>query len=310
MKNTITIAIPVYNGEKYISEALMSIVDQTRKVDQILICDNHSTDNTINIIERFIKEHLKMNIRLHQNGVNIGVDPNFNKCMELCDTQFLLILGSDDRLKTDAIEKQIKLFEKVPDLALVGGLYESIDNEGKTTGIPEKKDTIIFNKGEILEFMRHTGFYMQHSTITFNMKCTRRVGFYDTRYIANDERLNVTHLLKYPIAQMGEILAEARFHDEQATNDEIARYRDKILHFKANLDMAKLESSPERILDTKNAVKKWIGNQCIAVGRKNWKNHNKKGVAIKYWLFGIKQNPSIIFKSHFWKIIAVSLLNR
>ena len=310
MRNQVTVAIPVYNGEKYLPEALQSITNQTHKVDQILICDNHSTDNTIPIIEKFISEHPGHTFHLHQNEKNIGPEHNFNKCMELCDTKFLIILGADDRLKPEAVRKQLELFEEMPELALIGGHYEPIDGEGKSISKPAKKETVIFKKGDILEFMRTTGFYMQHSTIMFNMDCTRKVGFYDTRYIASDERLNVTHLLKYPIAQIGEALVDSRFHKGQATQDERSRFDDKIMHFKANMAMAKYESTPERIAETEKLLKKWVADQCVAIGRSVWKNQGNPSVAIKYWKYGIKHNPYIVFKYRFWKSIGYSLLNR
>ena len=299
MKDKVTVAVPVSNGEKYIDEALQSITNQTYKVDEILICDNKSTDSTIEIIERFIENHPETNIRLHKNEINIGADPNFNKCMELCDTKFLVILGSDDRLKPEAIEKQLRLFNKMPELGLIGGLFQAIDREGKTKSKIQKKETIIFRRGDILEFAKQTVFYMQHSTVMFNMECTRKVGFFDTRYIANDERLYVTHLLKYPIAQIGEVLAEARFHAGQETRDENARFKDKILHFKMNLGMAELESSPERILETKKILKKWVAGQCSLIGRRVTRGQHKPFIGLRYWLHGIRIYPASVFNKFF-----------
>lgn len=310
MKNTVTIAIPIYNGEKYIYEALQSIINQTIKVDKILISDNQSTDKTVNIVEAFIDEHPELSIQLHQNEVNIGCDPNFNKCIELCSTDFLVLLGSDDRLKPESVEKHLKLFKDRPDIAMAGGLFDAIDHEGNHFRKADKKPTIIFDKGDILEFMKQTGFYMQHSTIMYNMKFTRTVGYFDPNYIAPDERYSVEHLIKYPIAQIREAIADVRFHSSQVTSYEFTKFNEKVLHFEANLKMAYFESTPERKKLLNKLLKVWISKQCITIGRRVWKNNNKKSVAFKYWLFGIKHNPSIVFNYQFIKTVANSLLNR
>ena len=309
MRKTVTIAIPIYNGEKYISEALYSILNQTLKVDKILISDNQSTDNTFKIVNAFIEKHPEVNIQLHQNEVNIGCDPNFNKCIELCATDFLVLLGSDDRLKPDSVEKYLKLFEERPDIALIGGLFDSIDHNGKIFKTANKKSTIIFQRGDILEFMKQTGFYMQHSTIMYNMKYTRTIGYFDENYIAPDERFSVEHLIKYPIAQIGEAVADVRFHPTQVTSYERIRFDEKILHFKANLKMSELESTIERKKELNKLLRIWISKQCVSIGRNIWIKNSKK-MALKYWLFGIKHNPLIIFNHQFFKIIINSLLYR
>ena len=306
----ITVAIPVYNGQKYILEALHSIFDQTQKVDSIIVCDNHSTDDTVNIVNQIIDEHEEFNIKLYINDSNLGVIRNFNKCIELCTTDFLIILGVDDRLKPDTVKRHINVFKKMPELGMVGGIYDTINQDGETTNIPRKNETIIFEKGDILSFMKRTGFYMQHSTIMFNMKCTRNVGYYDFKGIAPDERFNVEHLVKYPIAQIREGITESRIHDNQVTNLERLRFEDKLLHFQANLDMAKYESTPLRRKELKNLLKVWIAAQCISIGRKVWKNYGEYGIALKYWNYGIKQNPNILIKQHFWRTIALSVLHR
>lgn len=310
MKKTITIAIPVFNGEVFLAEAIQSIIDQVYKVDQVLICDNQSTDNTVNIINQFIKNNPNYNIQLHQNETNIGCDSNFNKCIELCKTDFLVLLGSDDILKSDSIEKQLKVFMKRPDISLVGGLFDSIDQNGKTFKTPVVGTTIIFEKGDILSFMKKTNFYMQHSTIMYNMKFTRKIGYFDENYIAPDERFSVEHLFKYPIAQIRESVASVRYHSDQVTSDEFTRFDEKIQHFKANLKMAELESTPERIRKLHILLQEWISKQSISIGRSVWKKNNKKFIAVKYWFFAIKHNPSIIFDTYFLKIIINSIIHK
>ena len=298
MKSKVTVAIPVYNGERYLLEALQSIAKQTNKVNEVLISDNHSTDRTIDIIKKFTKNHPELTIRLHQNSKNIGVINNFNKCLELCNTDYLLILGADDRLKPNTLERQLNEFVKRPDLALVGGLFDTINQDGKTTIIPPKNETIVFEKGDILSFMKTTGFYMQHATIMFNMNYTRIIGYFDFIAIAPDERFSVRHLVKYPIAQIREGIIESRVHDNQETKFERLRFEDKKLHFEANLDMAEFESSPQRKKELRKSLKSWIASQSIALSQLAWKNNGKKDLGLKFWFYGLQKTPKSYFNRY------------
>lgn len=307
MKKKVTVSIPVYNGEKYILETLQSILGQNVKIDQVNICDNRSTDRTMEIIMRFIENNPQANIRIYQNEVNIGAAPNFRKCLELCDTDFMVILGADDRLRPDAIEKQMKLFKEIPELGLVGGFFQAIDHEGKMINEVEKRETIIFKHGDILELAKQTKFYFNHNTVMYNMECTRKVGLLDPKYIGSDERYYAAHILYAPIAQIGEALVEVRFHPEQETHSENSRFKDKIEHFEANLKMANLESSPERIRKTQKILKDWIAAQAIGLSHSIWKNFGEKQLAIKYWFYGLKKNPLYYFKRYTYGKIKVTV---
>lgn len=303
MKQKVTIAIPVFNGEKYILEALQSIIDQTIKVDQILICDNQSTDNTSKIINRFKKEHENWNIKLHTNKTNIGNIRNYNKCMELCQTDYLLILSSDDRLKKETIKKQLNFFETHPELALVGGVVDYINSNGEIIVHSKKSEDRIYNKGELLEFISKTRLWVQHSAVLMKTKFTNTIGFWDSKNIGGDERFWAQVLLSYPIAFLGDTLAEERRHSEQLGNREHLRYKDKILHFETNYKVANFESNPQRIKKTKKVINDWIASQSIFVSNSVWKKTGKKKLAMKYWIYGLKKNPDYYFRRYiYWKM--------
>lgn len=307
MKKKVTVAIPVFNGEKYILEALQSIAKQTITVDEVLISDNHSTDRTIDIINQFSKKHPELNLRVLRNSETVDVADNFNNCIELCSGDFLIILGADDRLKPDTVEKHLSVFKKLPDLALVGGLFDTINQDGKIIITPPNNETIIFQKGDILSYMKVTGFYMQHATIMYNMKCTRNVGYYISRTIAPDERYNVEHLVRYPIAQIREGIIESRVHEGQVTNFERLRFKEKTFHFQDNLDMAKYESTPERRKELEKLLKNWIASQSINISRVIWNNYGEKIIAMKYWFYGLKKNPNYYFNNYIFRKLKIAV---
>ena len=63
----ISIAMTTYNGEAYIEKQILSLLNQTRKADEIIICDDRSSDRTVELIEKIKQEHLLDNCRLVLN---------------------------------------------------------------------------------------------------------------------------------------------------------------------------------------------------------------------------------------------------
>lgn len=111
----VTVFIPVYNAEMYIQESLSSIINQSYKNLEILIIDDGSTDNTINIIESFEDTR----IRIIQNNVNKGLPYTRNLALDLAQGDYLAVMDADDIAFPNRIEKEIdKMLEK-DDIAVV-----------------------------------------------------------------------------------------------------------------------------------------------------------------------------------------------
>jgi glycosyltransferase involved in cell wall biosynthesis len=104
------ITIPVYNEGKFISRTIKSCLSQTVKT-QILIVDNCSTDNTIEIIDKFRKKH--SHIKLIKNSHNLGRIGNWNRCLELFEEseyQYIKYVFAGDELYPECIEEVEKAF--------------------------------------------------------------------------------------------------------------------------------------------------------------------------------------------------------
>ena len=77
----ISVVMATYNGERFIREQLLSIFNQTMSVDEIIICDDNSRDNTVQIIKDIQKEYKNIDIRLIQNNNNLGYKLNFKRAL-------------------------------------------------------------------------------------------------------------------------------------------------------------------------------------------------------------------------------------
>jgi len=114
----VSVALCTYNGEEFLAEQLTSLVNQTHPPDEIVICDDGSSDTTLEIIQSF-QANFTLPITLHRNDVSLGVFKNFQKCIGLCQYPLVFTCDQDDVWLSNKIEKHITEHEAHPQSELV-----------------------------------------------------------------------------------------------------------------------------------------------------------------------------------------------
>ncbi|MGM5630097.1 glycosyltransferase [Apibacter raozihei] len=109
----ISVAICTYNGENYLSGQLDSIVSQTVQPDEVVICDDGSTDKTHSIIEEFQSRYPSM-VKFFHNTTNLRVIKNFEKAINLCNGDIIFLSDQDDVWFPYKIETVLNHFQKKP----------------------------------------------------------------------------------------------------------------------------------------------------------------------------------------------------
>lgn len=127
----ISVAICTYNGEQYINEQLESIVNQTIQVDEVVVCDDGSTDNTIQVVQTFATQHQNISFKIIKNNINIGVRRNFEKALKLCEGEIKFLSDQDDIWMPNKAETVIEYFRKNPDKNIVMTNAVLIDENNK-----------------------------------------------------------------------------------------------------------------------------------------------------------------------------------
>lgn len=109
MKNemTVSVAMAAYNGEKYISKQLDSILMQLKKNDELVISINPSTDETENVVRLYQKNDCRIRVILCEQK---GVLANFENAIRHCKNDIIFLSDQDDVWRNDKIEKQLNFF--------------------------------------------------------------------------------------------------------------------------------------------------------------------------------------------------------
>ncbi len=116
----VSVAITTYNGEKYIIEQLTSVLNQTRPVDEVIIADDCSLDDTPKIVRSFIAEnHLSASWHFYINDYNLGYANNFKQLIYSCKGDVVFFCDQDDVWVEDRVEKMMKVMESNGDISVL-----------------------------------------------------------------------------------------------------------------------------------------------------------------------------------------------
>ena len=111
----LSVAFIVYNGSNYMEQQLDSILNQTVKVDEIVVCEDNSTDNTREILEKYNKANPGLFIILH-NTQNLGSNKNAEKAIQQCTGDIVFLSDNDDEWLPNKVERTLEYFEAHPNL--------------------------------------------------------------------------------------------------------------------------------------------------------------------------------------------------
>jgi len=129
MTDKVSIVTPVYNSADFIANTIQSVLNQTYSNWEMILADDVSTDDSVEIIKSFNDERIKL-IRLSKNS---GPAVARNKAIESATGRFIAFLDSDDVWLPDKLKNQLN-FMITTDAAVTHTAYEAIDVAGKQTG--------------------------------------------------------------------------------------------------------------------------------------------------------------------------------
>lgn len=128
----VSVVIPVFNAEKFIKEALMSMVNQTYQNLEIVVVDDCSTDESWKIVSELSKKYA--NIKIARNSTNSGIAKTVNRAIRLTKGEYLARLDADDIAMPYRISQELLYLQSHPDVVAVGGQCQIIDENSRLTG--------------------------------------------------------------------------------------------------------------------------------------------------------------------------------
>ncbi len=122
----VSVIMPAYNAERYIGEAIQSVLDQTLADWELIIVDDGSTDHTAEVVRRFANPRIRY---IYQK--NAGPSVARNRGLEHAQGTFIAFLDADDLYLPRKLQGQVAFLQQRPEVGLVAGGYHYLDSEGK-----------------------------------------------------------------------------------------------------------------------------------------------------------------------------------
>lgn len=166
----ISVAIGTYNGAKWIERAVKSILSQTYQNFEIIICDDCSTDNTVEIVDNLIKTDSR--VHLIHNSTNSGLNISLNRCIEVAKGDFIARMDDDDISLPERFERQISFLNDHPEIAFVGTSKSFFDDDSTWGQSIAKQNPTIKDI--------YTSHAFAHPTIMIRKEALAAVGNYST----------------------------------------------------------------------------------------------------------------------------------
>jgi glycosyltransferase involved in cell wall biosynthesis len=128
MTARISIAMATYNGCRYLNEQLASYTAQKRLPDELVVCDDDSTDDTLQILNEFAKT-APFPVRINRNEIRLGIKGNFSKAMSLCEGDIIVFSDQDDVWVPEKLAKIEGAFNQSPRVGLVMSDAQIVDEK-------------------------------------------------------------------------------------------------------------------------------------------------------------------------------------
>jgi glycosyltransferase involved in cell wall biosynthesis len=128
----VTIGLPVFNGEKYLAQAIDSVLGQTFEDFELVISDNASTDRTGEICRSYAERDPR--ISYYRQATNLGAAPNFNFTFEKARGEYFKWAANDDLIAPEFLERCVRALDANPAAVLCSTLTTVIDDSGAPIG--------------------------------------------------------------------------------------------------------------------------------------------------------------------------------
>lgn len=207
----ISVAICTYNGEKYIEKQLKSIIEQIRKVDEIIISDDNSKDSTLLLCEEILKNS-EINYKIIRNEKALGVMKNFQQCFSLCSGDIIFSCDQDDMWEPNKVEVIESYFQDQPEISLIASDATLIDATDKEMDLTLKQ-SLGFNVDEnnpIFNNLLRT-YCITGATMAFR-KTFQQQYFHVSKYWLHDGYMALVAAMQDGLLYLNQKLTRYRLH--------------------------------------------------------------------------------------------------
>jgi hypothetical protein len=212
MKLKVSIIMPVLNGEKYIGEAVESILAQTYKAYELIVINDGSTDGTCDRLKQFAD---RADVKCIHHGTRQGIARSVNDALRQSSGQCIAFLDHDDLWLPHFLEVQMSHLDRHPDVGMVHSDFQTIDPEGRileaSVATCRKRKRV---SGHVFRELFMDSFIVGNSVL-IRKECFDRLGLFDETLRIGDYHMWLRIARHYKVDYTPQVLTAYRQHATQ-----------------------------------------------------------------------------------------------
>lgn len=233
-----SIALATYNGERYLPQLIESLLSQTRQADEVVICDDGSTDGTLSLLDEIIEERGLSNWHVHRNAQNMGWRKNFRQAIGACSGDIVFTCDQDDVWEPSKLEACMRAFEDAPDAQLIATNLTGIDADGRRTAVllqdVWKDDGALVKKTLARDGLQH---HRPGCVFCFRKTLYETLRPFDLDEYPHDSMLWKAAMLLDGAYLLNRRLIKYRLHDESADSEQKSTLAHRIARVEEDIEM-------------------------------------------------------------------------
>jgi glycosyltransferase involved in cell wall biosynthesis len=212
----ISVLIPTYNYAHFLDETIQSVLNQSFRDFELIVVDNHSTDNTEEVVKKYLVDS---RVSYYKNTHNLGLVGNWNKCLTYAKAEYIKFVCSDDKIHPQMFEKYYSVMEQYPTVSLITCYKQLFDGQPWLVELP--LNHLQNGKDVIFHTMNSKSWIGEPTSVMFR-KANLPLGDFRTDLILHvDWEMWNRHLTVGDCYIIPEALAYVRAHVRQHTNSVI-----------------------------------------------------------------------------------------
>jgi glycosyltransferase involved in cell wall biosynthesis len=212
--HTISIVMPAYNAERYLGEAIESVLEQTWKDFELIVLDDGSQDRTREIAQSYADRDPRVRVESQQN---IGPGPTLNRGLALSTSDWVALMHADDVMMPNRIERQVAFITAHPELAVASSWVMHIDADGRV--IAKDNSRLITHEAVQERYLANALIGISHPAAIMRKSVVQAVGGYREQFRVNEDIDLWNRILEqgYKILVQPEFLLKYRIHGGSAS---------------------------------------------------------------------------------------------
>jgi glycosyltransferase involved in cell wall biosynthesis len=210
----VSVVLPAYNSSRFISQAIESVLAQTWRDFELIIIDDGSTDNTLEIAEKYAARDPRVRVYTQPNA---GLSQTLHRGIDLSVNEWVFRMDNDDLMRPNRIERQLAFINEHPELAVTSCLVRHIDSNNRIIGKDNSRLFTHESVAAVVSANELVGF--SHPAVAFRKSAVLAVGGYRKEFFPAEDIDLWNRLLEkgYKILVQPEYLLDYRMHGNSAT---------------------------------------------------------------------------------------------